>query len=151
MERLNTEITRIFHLKPEVSIVYVSPIAMSEETVNYYYKILELGEVEGFRERVRFVECERNGYFDGETLNRRLYYSSRTLREIKGLIKGGQAVVVPGEMCEAAWYVVAALGTPSMCSFRSYEYNKRSAPLHLFRTLDVPSVTFWKIDPTPTG
>lgn len=53
------QITRIFALKdPLVEVVYVSPYELSTEIVNYYYKILELGDVVDFKSRLHFISPE---------------------------------------------------------------------------------------------
>lgn len=124
---------------------------MSEETINYYYKIMELGEVQNFKERVKFINCVKSTYFDAESLNKRLYYSSKSLRQVKKIIKGSKAVIIGGEAEEAGWYLVDTLQVPSASNFRQYELMKRSSPLGLFRTLDVPYLPFWKVEPTPIG
>lgn len=52
-----TEITRIFNLENNnTNIIYVSPFELNVETINYYFKIMELEEIENYSERVTFLE-----------------------------------------------------------------------------------------------
>jgi len=53
---MNIQITRIFNLKNvNKHIIYVLPYALDEETINYYYKIMELEEIPNYKERVSFI------------------------------------------------------------------------------------------------
>jgi hypothetical protein len=45
--------------------------------------------------------------------------------------------------------LVDSLKVPSVTNFRKYELMKRSSPLSIFRTLNVPYLPFSKIDPLP--
>lgn len=55
-ECLNVQITRIFQLRnPNKHIVYLLPFPIDEETINYYYKIMELEEIPNYKERVSFI------------------------------------------------------------------------------------------------
>lgn len=41
------QMLRIFNLNdPNVDIIYVTPYPISDDIINYYYKIGELGEIE---------------------------------------------------------------------------------------------------------
>lgn len=84
------QITRIFCLRdPLVEIVYMSPYELSSEIVNYYYKILELGDVHDFRSRLHFVSPERANDFPNHfSLSRILLYSPKAIKRLKSLIKG---------------------------------------------------------------
>lgn len=103
-----------------MNIIYVSPIEMTEETINYYYKIMELGEVQHYKDRIQFIQCEHFFTYHHLTLSEKIYYDSKAVREIKKLIKGTQAVIVPGEIQEASWYLADALNTPLVTNFRAY-------------------------------
>lgn len=80
-----------------VEVVYVSPFELSSEIVNYYYKILELGDIPDFKERLHFLSPERSTDFPSHTaLSSLLLYSPFALRRLKSLIKGKFAYIVPG-------------------------------------------------------
>jgi len=77
--------TRIFRIKdPLTEIVYVSPFDLSPEILNYYYKILELGEVPNFKDRIHFVWPENFKKFPSHTsLSKLLLFSPKALKRIK--------------------------------------------------------------------
>jgi hypothetical protein len=53
---MNTQITRIFNIRnSNKHIIYILPFALDEETINYYYKIMELEEIPNYKERVTFI------------------------------------------------------------------------------------------------
>lgn len=84
------QITRIFSLKdPLVEVIYVCPYELSTEIVNYYYKILELGEISNFRTRLHFISPEGTNNFPSHySISTLLLYSPKALKRIKYLIKG---------------------------------------------------------------
>ena len=150
LEFLNMEITRIFHLQKSLSIIYVCPFELSEETINYYYKILELGDVELFQDRVRFVSCQPSPHFQGLSLAKKLYYSPKTLKQIKQIVNISKAFIVPGEPEQADWYIVDSLKLPIFGNFRSYDLTSRGSVLTLLRVSDFPSSNFCQLDPSPS-
>lgn len=55
-QRENTQITRIFNLKdPLVHIIYISPYDLPSELIDYFYKILNLGDITDCKNRLHFV------------------------------------------------------------------------------------------------
>ena len=52
----NIQTSRIFNiLDPNVCIIYVLPFPISEEVKKYYFKLLNLLDVENFEERIKFI------------------------------------------------------------------------------------------------
>lgn len=52
-QRQNTQVTRIFSLKdPLVNIIYIAPYDLPSELIDYFYKILTLGEIQDCRSRL---------------------------------------------------------------------------------------------------
>jgi hypothetical protein len=75
----------------------VSPYDLSNEIMNYYYKVLEFSEIHDFRERLYFVWPQNHeGFPSHYTVSRCLLYSAKTLKRIKSLIKNKDAYIVPG-------------------------------------------------------
>ena len=75
------------------------PYDLSAEIMNYYHKILELGSVNNFRERLHFLwpDAEITSTFPVHTsLSRSLLYSPRAIKRVKALIKNKYAYIVPG-------------------------------------------------------
>ncbi|KAL4463088.1 hypothetical protein ABPG74_007089 [Tetrahymena malaccensis] len=97
-QRQNMQITRIFALKdPNLELIYISPYELPSEVVNYYYKILELGDISDYRSRLHFISPEKAYDFPSHySTSRLLLYSPKALKRIKNLIKGKQAYIVPG-------------------------------------------------------
>lgn len=114
---LNIEITRIFHLSKLLSIIYVCPFEISSETISYYYKILELGEVDMFEQKVKFISCQSSPHFNQLSLSKRLYYSSKTLKKIKAIIKDTRAFIIGGLPEETDWCLADALKVPLSNNF----------------------------------
>lgn len=55
-QRENCQITRVFRLRdPFLTIVYVSPIPLTEELISYYMKVLEISQVTDARTRLILV------------------------------------------------------------------------------------------------
>lgn len=79
------QITRIFSLKdPNVEVIYISPYELPSEIVNYYYKILELGDISDYRSRLHFISPEKAGDFPSHySTSRLLLYSPKSLKRIK--------------------------------------------------------------------
>lgn len=83
------QITRIFQLRnPNKHIVYLLPFAIDEETINYYYKIMELEEIPNYKERVSFIEVDPQLDFTSRlNVSSKLYYNSKAIRKLKKKIK----------------------------------------------------------------
>ena len=86
------EITRIFNLdNPQTDLIYICPWEISVETINYYFKIMELEEIESYQDRVTFLEL--NGPENKVKLPSRLntsaklYYNTKALQKLKKKIK----------------------------------------------------------------
>lgn len=71
------QIARVFALKdPNVDIIYVSQLELSNDLISYYTKILELGGVTDFKERLHFITPENAGKFPRYfPINKLLLYS----------------------------------------------------------------------------
>lgn len=86
---MNIQITRIFNLKNvNKHIIYILPYHLDEETINYYYKIMELEEIPNYKDRVSFIEVDPSMNFKHKiNISTKLYYNSRALRILKKKIK----------------------------------------------------------------
>jgi hypothetical protein len=95
-ECLNVQITRIFQLRnPNKHIVYLLPFPIDEETINYYYKIMELEEIPNYKERVSFIEVDPQVNFTSRlNVSTKLYYNSKAIRKLKKKIKDFAAYFV---------------------------------------------------------
>jgi IQ domain-containing protein H len=72
------QLTKIFNIKNiNKHIIYILPHHLDEETINYYYKIMELEEIPNYKERVWFLEVDPRRMFKNSiSLTDKLYYNS---------------------------------------------------------------------------
>lgn len=77
-------------------VIYVSPIELSREIINYFYKLLELGSEERLSHKIVILTLEKCRFFQLDMpLSQILYYSSRTLEKIKRIVGKNYAYIVP--------------------------------------------------------
>ncbi len=80
-----------------VEVIYVSPYDLSADILNYYFKILELGDITDYKDRLHFVFPENHEKFPSHfSTSRMLLYSPKTIARIKKLIQGKNAYIIPG-------------------------------------------------------
>ena len=98
IQRENIQITRIFQVKdPLLTIIYVCPFPITEDITQYYFKILELGDVQQYKDRLYFLRPENSETFPSHfSLSKKLLYSPRAIKRIRQLIRGKTAYIVPG-------------------------------------------------------
>lgn len=104
--RQNTQMARLCDIRdPNVDVIFVSPVPLSEETLQYYSKLLGLktaidsGNVEDqgdFSERYKIIIPEAIKSFPTHRmcLSTLLKYSPQALHRIKNLIKGREAYLM---------------------------------------------------------
>ncbi|EAS06221.3 IQ calmodulin-binding motif protein (macronuclear) [Tetrahymena thermophila SB210] len=154
LQRENIQITRIFQIKdPMVSIIYVCPFGVSDDITNYYYKILELGDVQNFKDRLYFIKPENCDTFPFHfSLSKKLLYSPQALKRIKKLIKGKQGYIVPGYPSNDDIKLATELNIPIMGGDPqiSFVNSTKSAARRIFHSckIDVPPGAFEIYDET---
>ena len=68
------------------------PYHIDEDTINYYYKIMELEEIPNYKDRVIFMEVDPKKRFIGNhDISHKLYYNSEIIRKIKRRVKDAPA------------------------------------------------------------
>ncbi|KAL4227848.1 hypothetical protein ACF0H5_013286 [Mactra antiquata] len=104
--RQNTQMARLCDIRdPNVDVIFVSPVPLSEETLQYYSKLLGLksaidsGNVEdqaeiGERYKIIVPEAIKSFPTHRMCLSTLLKYSPDTLQRIKNLIKGREAYMM---------------------------------------------------------
>lgn len=93
----NMHISRIFTIKdPNLELIMVVPKAFSQELINYYFTILELGKVHNYRDRIHFVWPDLPAHMHYLSLLDQLYYDSFALQKIQKLIFQKVTYLVPG-------------------------------------------------------
>ena len=90
-------LTRLFALRdPSLEMIYVLPLEANSEVINYYWKVLEVAGVVNAQSRVHFVFPENsNKFVYSFSVSQLLYYSPIALKQIKSLISGKIAYIVP--------------------------------------------------------
>lgn len=96
-QRQNAQIMRLFALKdPSLHIIYVTPYELSSEVLAYYSKIMELGGVTNFMDRLWIITPENQSLFPSHfSVSRTLLYSPKALKQITDIISAKKAYIVP--------------------------------------------------------
>ncbi len=142
LQRQNNQMTRIFNIRdPLVEIIYISPFDLPAEIINYYHKVMSLGDLNDYKDRIHFIWPENHINFPSHfSTARLLLYSPKAIKRIKGLIKGKEAFIVPGfpsndDIKLAAILNIAIFaGDPQ----KSFAFSNKSAAKRLFLNCDIP-------------
>ena len=142
LQRQNNQITRLFNIKdPLVEIIYISPFDLPAEIINYYHKVLSLGEINDFKDRIHFIWPENHINFPSHfSTSRLLLYSPKALKRIQALIKGKTAFIVPGFPSNDDIKLAARLGIAIFAGDpqKSFAFSSKSAAKRLFLNCDIP-------------
>ena len=125
---------------PNVEVVYVSPRPVDQEVLDYYHKLLALGnqrggaaekEEEESRQRIHIVTPEHAGEFSHHnlSLSTELLYSPQALRRIQHLTAGREAYIVPGVVNRDDIAVADLLGETHL--YRYYNLHVYQSSLSL--------------------
>lgn len=100
---------------PNVEVLYISPIPVTDEVREYYTRVLSLGpDGEAAMERVHFITPEKSDCKlftrHNMALSSVLMYSPRALQSIRNLTAGREAYIVPGVVTEDDITVADKLG-----------------------------------------
>ncbi|XP_065836178.1 IQ domain-containing protein H-like [Oscarella lobularis] len=128
----NYQMARISDIRdPLVEVIYISPVTLSDETLQYYIKLMRMCSESGKSEigddassataadigdRFHVIVPERLNTFTGHNmaLSTILMYSLKTIERIKNLIKGRPAFIVPGIVSRDDVAVADMLGVPCL-------------------------------------
>ncbi|KAL8616663.1 hypothetical protein ACOMHN_031645 [Nucella lapillus] len=122
--RQNTQMARLCDIQdPNVDVIFISPVPLSDETLQYYSKLLGLsaavasGEVEdqsdmSNRYKVLVPEAIKSFPTHRMCLSTILKYSPRTMKRISNLIRGREAYIVTGIPHRDDLAVADALSVP---------------------------------------
>ena len=115
----NAQIARICDISdPNTEVIYVSPVALSEDLEAYNLKLLSLGQEgpqsEDISKRLTLITPESLGKFGGQNLSLStvLLHSPKAMRRIRNLTRGKSAYIVPGVVCQDDLTVADQLGLP---------------------------------------
>lgn len=143
IQRQNIQLSRIFKLRdPLLSIIYIAPYDLSPELISYYHKVLELGEVSNYKNRLYFVNPENHSKFPSHfTTSKLLQFSPKAIKRIKLLIKNKVAYLVPGWPCNDDIKLADLLNIPIFsgnCQ-QNLVMSTKSASKRLFNSLEIPT------------
>ncbi|XP_032804347.2 IQ domain-containing protein H isoform X1 [Petromyzon marinus] len=114
----NLQMGRLCDIKdPNVDVIYVSPVPLSDEVLHYYERLLGLSASGGDGTgRYTIIVPDAVVRFPQLPLSLAslLEYSPGTLRRIRALVSGREAYVVPGGAGEADLAVADELGLPAL-------------------------------------
>lgn len=125
--RQNTQMARLCDIQdPNVDVIFISPVPLSDETLQYYLKLLGLssavgsGEVEdqcdmSDRYKILVPEAIKSFPTHRMCLSSILKYSPRTLQRISNLIRGRTAYIVTGIPHKDDLAVADELDVPILC------------------------------------
>ena len=83
---------------------------VSQEVVNYYYKILELSGIKNFKDRLFFISPRNYKFPEHFSTTKLLYYCSRTLNQLRDITEGMPAVLYAGHPCNELIKICDFLG-----------------------------------------
>lgn len=149
-----TEITRIFNLEnSNTHIIYVCPFELSVDTINYYFKIMELEEIELYNDRVTFLELEDlklTDYALPKNLNTssRLFYNSKALRKLMRKIQSVPAYFVTSYPSEVDINLAVHLSIPILSgNFIKINPLRSALNSNTLMTESLPAMAALRIQP----
>jgi hypothetical protein len=111
-ERLNIQLSRVFRLRDEnLIIIFISSSELSPELLNYYYRMIELAGIDNYRERLIFLTPDLSTRLPQHLSTAKLlYYSQRTLNELKIITADLPTILYPGQPCNELIKICDHLG-----------------------------------------
>lgn len=126
---------------PNVSIIYVSPNPVTEELLQYYYRLLEVGGVKDAKSRIRFIVPENAPRFHPSiTLSCALLYSPRAMARLRNFVRGREAYIVPGSTTSRTEVqLCVALGVPLFAGSdrAAMAFSSKSGARRIFTEADI--------------
>lgn len=144
------QLNRLIRLvDPKVEIIYIVPYELPEQILSYYYSILENLGISNLENRVHFIIPEASEFLPlNYSLSKLLYFSHRTLLEIKSLVFGKNCYIIPGIVGEIEEKLSIALNIPMLMSPKNeidFIFNK-SGIKSTFEINDIPfPISAWNI------
>ena len=92
------QLNRLIRLvDPNIEIIYILPIQISDEILTYYFSLLESLGIKNLENRLHLIIPEAIEYLPcNYSLSKLLYLSPNTIKQIKDLTKDRNSYIVPG-------------------------------------------------------
>lgn len=133
---------RIFALKDSnVDVIYVTPYEFPEEIVNYYSKILNIGEIDKYQSLFTIIVPENDIKLPKKlAVAAQLLYSPNAIKRIKLLIKGRNSYIVPGIISNDEIKLSNLLGVPMLSGEpqKVHLYSTKSGSRRIFNQANIP-------------
>lgn len=142
--RVNTQLARLCDIKdPNVTVVIVSPFALSKDILAYYQKLLSTrasAQTNVHGERFKVLVPENASRFPEHfPLAAAILYSPRCLRRLAHFCRGQRACIVPGDMTDydqrLALHLQLPVWGPSPAAAR--HFGSKSGAKSVFAAADV--------------
>lgn len=141
--RQNLQIARLFNLQDaNLSIIYLSGFSIPEEIMSYYRRVLELGEIKSSEQRFTVIHPSVQGnILPHLSLTKAILYSSDTIRQLKRLLAGQQAYIVPTVMSRDEVELSMILKIPILGGdpYKTALFSTKSGCRRIFSASGVPS------------
>jgi hypothetical protein len=130
---------------PNVEVVYISPVEVDSEVLDYYTRLLAMGPAgsETAMDRVHIITPDHLHSFPSHTLplSTLLTLSPRTVQRVRRLIAGREAYIVPGVVNRDDLSVADMLGVPLLGpdNETSHLYSSKDGGRKIFSEANVPT------------
>jgi hypothetical protein len=110
----NTQLARVCDALDElVDVIFISPIALDDDTIGYNQRLFEVIGVKRFQSKVKFLLPEQISMLPPHLpLAQALWYSPQCLNRLRELTRGRTSFIVPGAYGWAEKRVAVYLGIP---------------------------------------
>lgn len=137
----NVQLMRVFALTdPLLSIIYISPVVLHSDITEYYYSVLTLCQIPDVRNRLKFITPNHGISLKSQySASKLLFLASGTLNEIKDIIKGKHAYMVPNDITEDDIWLTDLLNIPLMGGEPSLanEISTKIGCCNIFKNVDI--------------
>ncbi|OMJ91920.1 hypothetical protein SteCoe_5482 [Stentor coeruleus] len=137
----NSQLMRVFALAdPLLSIIYISPVDLHNDITEYYYSVLTLCNIPNVRSRLKFLTPNHGLNMENlYSTSKLLFLASKTINEIKDMIKGKIAYIVPNIPCEDDIWLSDLLDIPTMCTEPGLAscISTKTGCVPIFKSIDI--------------